>query len=552
MTPDRWDRAKSIFGGAIEVDPSQREQYVRRAVKGDEALFSEVMSLLKADSTETILSSPVVFPPVPSLLKDRYRVERELGRGGLGVVYLARDETLHGRPVVIKMPLECGASDPWLAGKFAEEVKALALIDHPGVVGALDSGVATDGRPFLVMQYVDGRPLQATIPPDGVPLERAAHLLRQIGQALGAAHARGIWHRDIKPANIMLRRLQDGSEHVRLIDFGISSVKDAPGGETGTRAAGTPPYMAPEQLEGRVSQASDIWAMGVIAYELVTGRKPFLAENVIQLRDLQRAGPSIRPSLLRPSLPVSAEHLILRALSFRPQDRPQSASEFGEELAAALTSVPAPTERRSRRVMLAAIGTAAIGGGAAAWWKLRPLPRHSLAYSLMVQPMRGGQPAGSPVPAPVNSAFRPSDGFFFVFRPAEPAHLYLLSDDPRADTLTTLFPSPFMYHGLSRLNANEQKRIPQETWYMFDEQPGVADLWFVWSAEAVPEMESLVRWINEQDRGSIKEPAERARLRQALAAMPGATPAGAQTGAEASVSSSAARFAWRLHLETGH
>jgi serine/threonine protein kinase len=103
------------------------------------------------------------------------------------------------------MPLERSSSDSWLAGKFAEEVKALALIDHPGVVGALDSGITTDGRPFLVMQYVEGRPLHGTIPSEGVPLERAADLLRQIGQALGAAHAKGICHRDLKPANIKPR-----------------------------------------------------------------------------------------------------------------------------------------------------------------------------------------------------------------------------------------------------------------------------------------------------------------------------------------------------------
>ncbi|MBZ5625144.1 MAG: serine/threonine protein kinase, partial [Acidobacteriia bacterium] len=337
MTPDRWAQAKTIFGAAIEMEAASRESYVRAACGTDQSLFQEVMSLLDADSTETMLHNPLAGPAASSLLKNRYRVERELGRGGLGVVYLASDETLHGRPVVIKMPIDPTPSNPWLAEKFAQEVKALALIDHPGVVGALDSGVAPDGRPFMVIQYIEGRSLHDAMLSGGVPLDFAARVLQQIGQALGAAHARGIWHRDLKPANIMLQSLDQGREVVRLIDFGIATIHEGPGGEVGTRVAGTPLYMAPEQLEGRVSAASDIFAMGVIAHELVTGQRPFVANHHLQLHDLQKAGVAVKPSQLRPGLPVPAEKLILRALSFRPEDRPQSAADFGEELARALT-----------------------------------------------------------------------------------------------------------------------------------------------------------------------------------------------------------------------
>ena len=342
MTPERWSRAKTLFGQAIALEPARREAFVRKAAAGDEALYAEVVALLRADSTDTALVNPLAA--AKPLLKGRYQEEKEMGRGGLGVVYLARDQALHGRSVVVKMPIDRGSDDPWLKRKFAEEVRALALIDHPGVVGALDSGTTPEGRPFLVMQYVEGEPL--TIPAEGVPLDRAARLLRQIGQALAAAHAKGVWHRDLKPANIMLRRLEDG-EHARLIDFGIASVREALGGDASTRAAGTPPYMAPEQLRGRASQVSDIWAMGVLAYELVGGRRPFLADNVIHLQEMQRAGPPLRPAQLRPGLPQAAERLILQALSFRPQDRPQDANVFGEALAAALLETPAQ-EKPSR------------------------------------------------------------------------------------------------------------------------------------------------------------------------------------------------------------
>jgi serine/threonine-protein kinase len=339
---------EALFDEATALNPAERERFLSERCIGDEELRRELLAALgdlesgltgvvKKAVSEAAgdLGNPAVIRS-GELLKKRYRVERELGRGGLAVVLLARDEVLHGRPVVVKMLLERVRGDSWLAGKFAEELKALALIDHPGVVGPLDSGKARGGRPFLVMQYIGGRPLEGAIPQQGFPLARAADLLRQIGQALGAAHAKGVWHRDVKPANIMLQPLDDGSERVRLIDFGIATVMEAQSGKVGTRVVGTLPYMSPEQLDGRVGHTSDIWAMGVLAYELVTGRRPFGAENVIQLLAQQQAGPTIRPSQLHPGLPVPAENLILQALSFREQDRPQSARQFGEELAAAL------------------------------------------------------------------------------------------------------------------------------------------------------------------------------------------------------------------------
>ena len=348
MTPERFRLMEALYDEATDMDPAARDRFLAERCAGDEELRRELLAALAGagsgltgvvkDVVAAAAGNPTAPPVVRpgKVLKKRYRVESELGRGGLAVVLLARDEVLHGRRVVIKMLLERGESDTWLAGKFAEELKALALIDHPGVVGPLDSGITRHGRPFLVMQYIEGRPLEGTISAGGVPLERAAGLLRQIGHALGAAHAKGVWHRDVKPANIMLQQFEDGAEHVRLIDFGIATVIEAHSGKEATRVVGTLPYMAPEQLDGRVGHTSDIWAMGVVAYELVTGRKPFTADNVIRMLQQQAAGPSIPPSRLRPDLAASAERLILRALSFRPEDRPQSARRLGDELAATL------------------------------------------------------------------------------------------------------------------------------------------------------------------------------------------------------------------------
>ena len=309
--------------------------------------------------------------PHEARLKERYRVERELARGGLGVVYFARDEALHNRPVVVKMPLAPPGDRPWIAEKFAQEVKALSSIDHPGVVGALDSGITPDGQPFLVMQYLEGRSLKEAIQSEGLPLEYAAHLLQQIGHALAAAHAANVLHRDLKPANIMLQRTADGREYARLIDFGIASVRESVARtETRTMVAGTLSYMAPEQLEGRVSAASDVYAFAVVAYELVTGRRPFVADDAVSLLKLQKVGVSIRPSQLRPSIPVAAERLILQGLAFRQEDRPRGVGDYGDAMARLLTIQDAPVEPRSRRTLAFVGGALVVVALAAAAWSM--------------------------------------------------------------------------------------------------------------------------------------------------------------------------------------
>ena len=308
-------------------------------------------------------SSQGTAPPtgVGSLLKGRYLTVRELSHGGFGRVFLAHDRQLHNRPVVVKVQLDQAADDPWFERKFGEELRAMALIDHPGVVGVLDSGRTDDGKLFLVIQYIEGSTLRAILKPEGLPLDRAAGLVRQIGRALGAAHEKKVWHRDLKPENIMLQTLSGGDEHVRLIDFGIASIADFTVQQT--RVAGSLAYMAPEQVTGQPTAGTDIYAFGVIAYEMLTGRKPFAPEHAAQLAELQRTGVRLKPSDLRPAIPPEAERLILQSLSYNPHERPASAREFGDLLSQALSAPPPvknkPATRR-RTGMWAAIAAAVI------------------------------------------------------------------------------------------------------------------------------------------------------------------------------------------------
>jgi serine/threonine protein kinase len=279
---------------------------------------------------------------IGSTLEDRYYIERELGHGGVGAVYLAHDRKLHDKPVVVKVLLEQSLRNEWVVQKFQQEKEALARVDHPGVVGILDTGDLPDGQPYIVMQYVEGMALRDAVKakPQGMDLDRVASIIKQIGAALSAVHEKRIYHRDLKPENIMLQALARGDEQVKIVDFGIAKIKEsvvAPSTITGAGTAGTIIYMSPEQLRGdKITATSDIYSFAVIAYEMVTGRRPFNPDTVAQLSDMQREGVRLKPTDLRPRLPEEAQAIILKALAFDPRARYQDAGEFGDVLARAL------------------------------------------------------------------------------------------------------------------------------------------------------------------------------------------------------------------------
>src|SRR6266850_1385810 len=276
---------------------------------------------------------------IGQVLNGRYLIQNELKRGGMGVVYMALDQQLHSRPVVVKVLLDEAYQSEYVVQKFRQEVEALSRIDHPGIVGIIDAGELQNGRPFIIMQYVEGVTLRSVISPEGMNLERTAGLLRQMGRALAAAHSRGILHRDLKPDNIMLQDLGHGEEQIKIIDFGIAKVKDsvvAPSTSLNL-SPGTVAYMAPEQLNGRpLTVGTDIFALGAIAYEMVTGRKPFNPETGFELLQMQQTGVRVKPADLRPSLPLKAQEVILKALSYNSVDRYSGPRELADSFAGAI------------------------------------------------------------------------------------------------------------------------------------------------------------------------------------------------------------------------
>jgi serine/threonine protein kinase len=308
-------------------------------------------------------SAPVSNELIGVTIDGRYLIEQELGRGGMGTVYLARDRRLHNRPTAVKVLLEKSLQNERVVQRFQQEKEALARVNHPGIVNILDTGELSDGKPYIVMQYIEGISLRDAInaEPNGIDFARASSIIRGIGAALGAVHEKQIYHRDLKPENIMLERLGPGEEQVKVLDFGIAKVKQslvAPSTLTGAGVAGTVLYMSPEQLRGdRVTAASDIYSFAIVGYEMVTGRRPFNPDTVAHLAEMQREGVRVNPSDLRPRLPYEAQAIILSGLAFDPNERQESARDFGDKLARALmeertlaaertprlTNTPAPT-----------------------------------------------------------------------------------------------------------------------------------------------------------------------------------------------------------------
>jgi serine/threonine protein kinase len=257
------------------------------------------------------------FPP-GTLLGGRYRIVGRLGRGGMGEVYRADDLKL-AQPVALKfLPPELDR-DPSRLMQLHNEVRMARQVSHPNVCRVYDID-EVDGHTFLSMEYVDGEELASLLRRVGrFSIERSLELARQICAGLGAAHERGVIHRDLKPANVML----DGTGRVRITDFGLAGVA----GES--LRAGTPAYMAPEQLAGaEITIQSDIYALGLVLYELFTGQRAIEAKNVAELLR-KREAEIVAPSALVRDLDPAIDRVIFRCLEHDPRDRPKSALAVG-------------------------------------------------------------------------------------------------------------------------------------------------------------------------------------------------------------------------------
>jgi tRNA A-37 threonylcarbamoyl transferase component Bud32 len=264
---------------------------------------------------------------------------KRLGQGGMGTVYLG-EQTLIGSKVAVKVLHEHLASDSSLVARFYAEARAVNLIAHPNIVNIFDMNVVPPRRFYLVMEYLEGQSLGAAAP-GRLSAEAALPLLIQVCQALSAAHRHGVLHRDLKPENVFLCRREGPTPFVKILDFGISKLFGGDLQEGQTTAGfivGTPEYMAPEQATGEpLDGRADLYALGVIAYRLATGRLPFSGGGLTGVLLAHRDQAPRPPQELVPDLPPAWCNAILRALAKRPEHRFQTADEFRLALEAALS-----------------------------------------------------------------------------------------------------------------------------------------------------------------------------------------------------------------------
>ena len=283
---------------------------------------------------------------VGQVVADRYHVLRKLGEGGMGQVYLAEHVKM-GRRSAIKVMNPSLVHDPDAVSRFNREAANASRITHPNVCAIYDFGETPDGLIYLAMELVEGEPLTELLAGEGtLPPQRAAGITRQVAGALQAAHDLGIVHRDLKPDNIMLTRGRDGSDVVKVVDFGIAKAMSGGDNQKVTRTGlvvGTPEFMSPEQLAGdQLDGRSDIYSLALVLYRMVSGRLPFEA-STIQETMIKRLTDEPTPlAAARPDLtfPPGLQTALDTALARRPADRYQSAAKFGNDIAAVTGLAP--------------------------------------------------------------------------------------------------------------------------------------------------------------------------------------------------------------------
>lgn len=371
LSEDRFRRADAIFDAALDIAPDDRQAFVERACGDDVGLRGDVERLLRAHArSEAFLDTPAAdfvapmlrhaleaasgdAPSVPSHIGP-YSIEREIGRGGMGVVYLAeRDDPTFRQRVALKVLRGTQSDGSASITRFLSERQLLVSLEHPHIARLFDGGVTTDGLPYYTMAYCEGGSLADRLRAGGaLAVPEALRITRELAEALGAAHARGVVHRDVKPANVLF----DADGAVRLSDFGVAKLQ---GAESTTSATmhGTVAYLAPEQVRGEaVDHRADLWALGVTLYEMLAGRRPFDGPSY---GAVLHAIIATDPPPLGPDIPADVKDVVAALLEKDPAARTPSAVS----LVASLDSVASsdgrrPVPRRRRRRYAAAIAGA--------------------------------------------------------------------------------------------------------------------------------------------------------------------------------------------------
>ena len=391
---ERWARVKELFEAAVDLAPNERTAFLEKECGGDEALRSEIESLLESDErTDGFIEQPAfaiphdLFPdnveePFVGRQFGAYQLIREIGRGGLGAVYLAaRADDEYRKQVAIKV-IRRGLDTDDIIRRFRTERQILAQLDHPNIARLIDGGTTDDGLPYFVMEYVSGEPINAYCDTNALPTTERLTLFRKVCAAVTYAHQNLVIHRDLKPSNILVT--QEGEP--KLLDFGIAKLLSA-GDELFTQTIPalrvmTPEYASPEQVKGgKIMTTSDVYSLGVLLYELLTGQRPYrlktrtpaeIARAITEQEPerpstaVTRASNSPQSAIRNPKfLRGDLDNIVLKAMRKEPARRYASVGQFSEDIRRHLTGLPViarkdtVTYRASKFVNRHRIGVAA-------------------------------------------------------------------------------------------------------------------------------------------------------------------------------------------------
>jgi serine/threonine protein kinase len=360
MTPQRWRQIHDLFEQTSQRPAGERRQYLDDACAGDASLEAEVAGLLAHDeqaeaeeflaaacpvNVKSQLSLPVGPEPLIGRRFGPYEIQEHVASGGMGDVYRAVRVDDYRQTVALKVIID-GLRSAELCERFRTERQVLAGLNHPNIVRLLDGGTAADGQLYFVMEYIDGQPLNRYCEQCQPALCERLRLLLAVARAIYYAHQEGVIHRDLKPGNVLVT--SDGTPKIN--DFGLAKRLDLPATQSGaagqTRSGvilGSPNYLAPEQAGGppqAVGPLADVYALGAVLYELLTGRPPFQGATLLDTLEQVRSAEPISPSRLQPKLPRDLETICLKALAKNPAGRYSSAAAFAADLERFLHGLP--------------------------------------------------------------------------------------------------------------------------------------------------------------------------------------------------------------------